>query len=77
MRDGYMFQNGVWVSRSAMALDGRYVVDPTFHLFGTPLAPAVVLRHLPAHPIALSIWNQLHVDATAPEHFSWFAPGVQ
>lgn len=77
LRDGYAFANGVWYSRSAVALDGRVTDDPTFHLFGLPLAPAVVLRHQPLHPIARSVWDQLHVDATSALHFSWFAPGVQ
>ncbi len=76
LRDAFVFSNGSWHNLAAVALDGRNSPDPIFYLFGSPLAPAVVLRHQPNHPVARAIWNQMHVDATSFQHFAWFAPGV-
>lgn len=77
LHDAFEFDGSVWRNRAAVALDGRYSTNGIFYLFGSPLAPAVVLRHEPGHPIARAIWDQMHADATGVEHFSWFAPGVQ
>ncbi|MBL8752600.1 MAG: hypothetical protein JNK15_04810 [Planctomycetes bacterium] len=77
LAQSFALQNGVWVNRAAVAFDGRFHQDSSMYLFGTPLAPAVVLRHLPNDPVARSIWNQMHADATGTEHTAWFAPGVQ
>jgi hypothetical protein len=76
LRDGFVFDGVRWNCRSAVALDGRATLDPIFYLFGTPLAPAVVLRHLPNHPQARTIFDQMRLDATDDAHFAWFAPGL-
>lgn len=72
----FVFRGGRWHCRSAVALDGRADANPIFYLFGSPLAPAVVLRHQPFHPQALAIWNQMRADAVGTEQFSWLAPGL-
>lgn len=77
LRDAFVFENGAWRNRATVALDGRFSPDPIFYLFGSPMAVAVVLRHQPTDVIARAIWLQMHTDATSPEQFSWFAPGVQ
>ncbi len=76
LAQAFVLQNGVWINHSAVAFDGRFHADTSMYLFGTPLAPAVVLRHLPNDPLALAIWNQMHAAATGTEHTAWFAPGV-
>ena len=76
LRDAFAFERGAWRNRAAVALDGRYSGDPIFYLFGSPLAVATVLRHLPNHVTANAIWNQMLVDMTGPEHFSWLPPGM-
>lgn len=76
MRDAFALRNGRWINFAGVALDGRRNDDGIFYLFGSPLAPAVVLRHQPFDAQARAIWNQMHLDATGTEHWSWFAPGV-
>lgn len=76
LQQAFWFENGAWHNRAAVALDGRVANDPIFYLFGSPLAPAVVLRHDPNHATARAIQDQMHADATSPLHFAWFAPGV-
>ena len=76
MRDAFALRNGRWINFAGVALDGRRNDDGIFYLFGSPLAPAVVLRHHPFDAQARSIWNQMHADATGTEHWAWFAPGV-
>lgn len=76
VRSSFVFEGGVWLNRAAVSLDGRYDASPIFYLFGTPLAPAVLLRHDPNHPQARAIWNQMRADATTRAHTAWLAPGV-
>ena len=77
LRDAFVLEQGTWHNFAAVALDGRVNPESIFYLFGSPLAAAVVLRHQPNHATARSIWQQMRSDATTPEQFSWFAPGVQ
>lgn len=77
MRDAYLLQNGFWTTRDVVALDGSPVTTGFFDLFGNPMAPAVVLRHLPLYRPAREIWSQLQWQCVLPKHTAWLAPGIQ
>jgi hypothetical protein len=65
-----------WQCYSGVAVDGRNVPDNIFWLFGSPLAPAVVLRHDATNATARAIWTQMIADATATYQAAWLPPGV-
>jgi hypothetical protein len=70
---GWDGDQGHWLTRAQFPLTGeKPAPDGSFNDFGMPLAPSVVLRREPEHPVALAIWNSLK-EAGA---YRWMPPGV-
>lgn len=76
MRDAWVKVGSRWQSRSQMAVAGGGPSDESFNLYGMILAVATVLRHDASDARAVSVWNQLVVDAAERRQTSWVPAGI-
>lgn len=73
VQDTYVLEDGHWVDYERLSLAGDRSRSGFYSYAWLPCAPAVVLRHQPAHEKARSVWNQVNA-ATGSRR--WLPPGV-